>query len=110
MIYDRELELYILEGPTPLNGSARLHSTHLCAEREVFHKRYWEAVQAGYNITKMVELPGHIEPEGDVYVKLGDARWYRVEQLQRSFDTDGLPVTVLSLSRSDRRFDVLEKE
>ena len=110
MIYDRTLELYILDGPTPLNGSAKLYSTHLCGEQEVFHKRYWEAVQAGYNISSMAQIPGHVEPEGDVYARLDGVRWYRVEQLQRSYDENGLPVTVLSLSRSDRRLDILEKE
>lgn len=110
MIYDREVGVYTLEGPTPLNGAPVFFGEYFGAESEVFHKRYWEAVQAGYTITSMVQIPGHIEPEGDVYVKLDGKRWYRAEQIQRSYNEDGLPITVLSLSRSDRRFDVLEKE
>lgn len=110
MIYDQDVSIYILDGPTPLNGTPTLYGEYYGAEQEVFHKRYWEAVQAGYTITNMVQIPGHIEPEGDIYVKLGGERWYRVEQLQRSYDDNGLPVTVLSLSRSDRRFDILGKE
>lgn len=110
MIYDQEVGIYTLNGPTPLNASPVLYGEFYCGEQEVFHKRYWEAVQAGYTITSMVQLPGHIEPVGEIYAKLSGGRWYRVEQLQRSYDEDNLPVTVLSLSRSDRRFDVLEKE
>lgn len=110
MIYDRDIGVYTIEGPGPLNGFPKLYAECYCAEQEVFHKRYWEAVQAGYIITSMVQIPGHIEPEGDIYVRLSGERWYRVEQLQRSYDKNGLPVTVLSLSRSDRRFEILEKE
>ena len=110
MIYDKDVKVYTLDGPTPLNGIPVLYGEFFGAEQEVFHKRYWEAVQAGYTITSMVQLPEHIEPEGDIYVRLDSARWYRVEQLQRSYDENGLPISVLSLSRTDRRFDILEKE
>ena len=110
MIYDRLLGIYVLQGGNPLSAPVKLWGEYLCAEQEVFHRRYWEAVQAGYSITSMVQIPGHIEPDGELYARLDGARWYRVEQLQRSYDADSLPVTILSLSRTDRRFEILKKE
>lgn len=111
MIYDKSLSLYTLEGSTPLNGVLEPYGEFLCAEREVFHRRYWEAVQAGATIDAMVEMVGHLTAhEKEFYAELSDGNLYRVEQIQRSHDEHGLAVTVLSLSRSDRRFNILKKE
>lgn len=110
MIYDLELRLYRLEGGTPITGSLKKVDDYFYGEMEVYHKRYWEAVQAGDTIDTMAEIPEHLSGDGELYVKLADDNIYRVVQLQRSWDENRLPVSILSLSRDNRRLNILDKE
>lgn len=110
MICDLELKLYRLSGGTPLTGSLEHIGDYLYGEQEVFHKRYWEAVQAGDSIDTMAQIPLHIDKSSELYAKLADGNLYRVVQLQLSRDKNGLPVSILSLSRDNRRFNILDKE
>lgn len=107
MIYDRPLTVCKLPAGTPLQS--RLLPGEVCfyAPREVFHKRFWEAVQAGAQIDRMVEMPLHRDVEAGDYALLENGVVYRVEQAQFSADAEtGLPITVLSLSRTDGRFQI----
>lgn len=110
MICDRELSLFKLDPESPaLPGTLLLHSEHLAAPMEVFYRRYFEAMQAGQTIDCMVRIPGHLEAEGELYVLYGGL-FYRVEQLQLGADEHKLPCSTLSLSRTDRRFEIYKKE
>ena len=65
MIYDLELRLYRLEGGTPITGSLKKVDDYFYGEMEVYHKRYWEAVQAGDTIDTMAEIPEHLVDKED---------------------------------------------
>lgn len=107
MIYDRPLTLCTLPAGTPIQS--RLIPGEVCfySPREVFHKRFWESVQAGSQIDRMVEIPLHRQVEAGDYALLESGVVYRVEQAQFSADSEtGLPITVLSLRRTDGRLQV----
>ena len=105
MIYDRILTIYDLPSGTPLQRKLKYSATHYYAPREVYHKRYWESVQAGSRIDCLVEVPYGEEITATQYCVLDDGHVYRVEQAQHGFDVDGLPVTTLSLKRMEDNYD-----
>ena len=105
MIYDRALKICELTDGTPLSGELTPVSLHLYAQLEVFYKRYWEAIIAGTQIDTMVQIPGPTEIVAGQYCILEDNRVYKIEQAQHGLDGDNLPITVLSLHRSDLRYD-----
>lgn len=76
-----------------------------CAEQEVYHRRYWESVQAGSRIEKLVELPFHRPCDAGMFAKC-DGRLYSIEQAQFGKDKDGLPITTLSLKREEVPYDI----
>ena len=110
MIFDYELTLYRLVGGTPLQGELAELQRCLYSPMEVFSRRYWQAIQAGVQIDTMAALPFHFHGEGELFARLADERIYRVEQLQLGEDSNGLPLTTLSLSRTDRRFEILNDD
>ena len=76
-----------------------------CGELEVYHRRYWESVQAGSRIERLVELPFHRECDAGMYAKYRD-HLYSIEQAQFGKDKDGLPITTLSLKREEVPYDI----
>lgn len=109
MIYDLELTLYRQQG-RPMDLALNELGSYLYAEAEVYHRRYWEAVQAGQTIDTMAMLPEHLNEEGELYARLADGFIYRVVQEQRGWDENNLPFTTLSLSRESRRYEILNKD
>ena len=111
MIYDRMLILCRLDPTAPaVPGRLEELGDHYYAPMEVYHKRYFEALQAGVNVDTMVRIPDHVSPPGELYAIPEDGLVYRVVQLQTGWDENSLPVTTLSLSRTDRRFEIYKKE
>lgn len=106
MIYDRYLTVYDLAG-SPLSHQLTVNSAHFYAELEVYQRRYWESVQAGSRIDRMVRVPFGGDIMADQYVILEDGHVYRIEQAQHGSDDDGLPVTTLSLRRMEGNYDIL---
>lgn len=107
MIYDRPLTLCTLPEGTPLHSKLVPGEVCFYSPREVYHKRFWEAVQAGSTVDRMVELPLHRKVEAGDYALLESGVVYRIEQAQFSYDSEsGLPITVLSLRRTDGRLQV----
>ena len=49
MIYDKPIEILHLPNRigTPLQGKLEYSFTAFCGEKEVYHRRFWESVQAG---------------------------------------------------------------
>lgn len=108
MIYDKYIEILKLpeDVGTPLQGKLEPVFDAFCGELTVFHSRFWESVQAGSRIDIMVELPLHRkDADAEMYAKY-DGHIYRIEQAQYQTDKNGLPVTVLSLKRSEERYDI----
>lgn len=110
MIYDRALSHCMLSSGNPLDGKLQLQGVYLYGEMKVYHERYWESVQAGTSVDKLVALPMYQPIDTNDYCRLEDDRVYRVEQAQFQQDEFGLPQTVLSLHRTDLRYDLPGEE
>lgn len=108
MIYSIPIEILKLPDDvgTPLQGKLQPVFSAFCGEMTVFHSRFWEAVQAGSRIDVMVELPLHRKnADAGMYARY-EGHIYRIEQAQYQKDENQLPVTVLSLKRSEDQYDV----
>lgn len=107
MIYDVPIEILKLPDTvgTALQGKLSPVFSAYCAEKTVFHNRYWESVQAGSRVDRLVELPLHREADAGFFARFR-GHIYSVEQAQFEQDKDGLPVTVLSLMRTEGNYDI----
>ncbi len=109
MIFDRELTLCDLEKSGSLiYGELKPVRRLYYSRGEVYHRRYWEAVQAGSRIDLMAfcrRLPDD-DIKAHQYALVGN-HIYRVEQAQEISDPDdGLPLWLLSLRREETNYDV----
>lgn len=109
MIYDQPITILKLPDDvgTPLQGKLQKVAFAYCAEMEVYHRRYWESVQADSRIDLMVELPLPRKIDAGMYVKY-KGHIYSIEQAQFGTDEQGLKITTLSLKRSEVQYDIAE--
>ena len=107
MIYDKPIQILKLPDNvgTILRGKLETVFSAYCGQKEVYHRRYWESVQAGSRIDVMVELPLHREIDAGMYAKYKD-HIYSIEQAQFGEDDDGLPVTILSMKKAGDQYDI----
>ena len=107
MIYDTPVQLLKLPNTvgSPLQGKLQPVFLAYCGEMTVYHTRYWESVQAGSRIDTMVEIPLHRACDAGMFA-LFKEHIYSIEQAQFGHDVDGLPVTILSLKRSEVQYDI----
>ena len=107
MIYDTEIKILKLPDNvgTPLQGTLQPIFTAFCGEKEVYHKRFWESVQAGSHIDTLVELPLHRNVDAGMFAKY-KGHVYSIEQAQFGKDDNQLPITILSLKRSEVQYDI----
>ena len=106
MIYDAEITILKLPDNvgTPLQGKLQAVFAAFCGEKEVYHRRFWESVQAGSRIDTMVELPLHRDVDAGMYASF-KGHVYSIEQAQFGKDENLLPITTLSLKRSEVQYD-----
>lgn len=108
MIYDTPIQILKLPDNvgTPIQAKLEPVFCAFCGEMTVFHSRFWEAVQAGSRIDLMVELPLHRKgADAGRFARVG-CHIYSIEQAQYQKDANQLPVTVLSLKRSEDQYDI----
>ena len=107
MIYDTPIIIAKLPDNvgTPLQGKLQRLFGAFCGEKEVYHRRFWESVQAGSRVDLLVELPFHRAVDAGMYVKY-KSHIYSIEQAQFGKDKDGLPITTLSLKRMEGQYDI----
>ena len=107
MIYDIPVKVLRLPDTigTPLQGKLMVAFSAFCAETEVYHTRYWESVQAGSRIDTMIEIPLRRSCDAGMFA-LYKKHIYSIEQVQFGKDEDGLPITRLSLKRSEAQYDI----
>lgn len=108
MTYEKPIQfLRLPDGVgTPVQGKLKPMFKAYCRELTVFHSRFWEAVQAGSRIDLMVEIPLHRKAvDAGMFAKY-DGHIYSIEQVQFQKDSFHLPVTVLSLKRSEEQYDI----
>lgn len=108
MIYDKPIQILRLPDDvgTPIQGKLQSVFTAFCGEMTVYHSRFWEAVHAGSRIDTMVELPLHRKNvDAGMFAKY-EGHIYSIEQAQYPKDEIQLPVTVLSLKRSEAQYDI----
>lgn len=106
MIYDTPITVCKLRSGAaiPLPGTLEPAFSAYCGEKEVYHGRYWESVQAGSRIDTLVEIPLHREVDATMFAKFKN-HYYSIEHAQFTKDEDGLPVTILSLKRMGGQYD-----
>lgn len=109
MIYDTPITILKLPDNvgTPLQGRLEKVAYAYCAEMEVYHRRYWESVQAGSRIDAMVELPLPRAIDAGMFARY-KGHIYSVEQVQNGVDEMGLRITTLSLKRSEVQYDIAD--
>ena len=107
MIYDTPIIIAKLPDNvgTPLQGKLQRLCGAFCGEKEVYHRRFWESVQAGSRIDLLVELPFHRAVDAGMFARYKD-HVYSIEQAQFGKDADGLPITTLSLKRLEGQYDI----
>ena len=107
MIYDKKIVVAKLPDGVGIivQGNLELVFTALCGEKEVFHRRYWESVQAGSRIDVLVEIPLLRKVDAGMYACY-EGFTYEVVQAQFGKDEDGLPITTLSLKRLGAQYDI----
>lgn len=107
VIYDTPIEILKLPDTvgSPLQGTLNPVFSAYCGEKEVYHARFWESVQSGSRVDRLVELPLHRNADAGFFARFR-GHIYSIEQAQFSYDDDGLPVTVLSLMRAEGNYDV----
>lgn len=107
MIYDTPITVLKLpdNAGTPLQGPLQATFNAFCGEREVYHRRFWESVQAGSRIDTIVELPLHRKADAGMFAQYR-GHVYSIEQAQFGKDENGLPITTLSLKRTEDQYDI----
>ena len=107
MVYDKQITILVLPSNvgTPFQGKLQPTFHAYCRQMQVFHQRYWESVQAGSRIDAMVELPLHRDVTAGMFAMYQE-HVHSVEQAQFGQDPDGLPVTILSLKRTEDNYDI----
>ena len=105
-IYDRFVTIHDVIGGSVLGRRLAATGTGFyCARRKVGLTRYYTALQIGDQTDAMLELPGRV-PIRTTQIAVMDAEQYRILQVQHELDKDGLPVTVLSLSRLEELYEL----
>ena len=109
MIYDTPIIIAMLPDDvgTILQGKPQRLYGAFCGEKEVYHRRYWEAVQADSRIDRMVEMPLHRSVDAGMYAVYRN-QLYSIEQAQFGKDANALPITTLSLKRVEVPYDIKE--
>lgn len=107
MIYDTPITVLKLPDNvgTPLQGKLQATFVAFCGEKEVYHRRFWESVQAGSRVDLMVEVPLRRKVEAGMFAHFRGSI-YSIEQVQFGQDADGLPITTLSLKRAEEQYDI----
>lgn len=112
MIYDKILTIYtLLPARSPAVRRLAECSRHYYAERTVYASRFYAGKQAGAKLVRMVSMPRSIYDspiDADQYCVLDDGHVYRIDQAQREYDDDGLPVTTLSLAEPEGKYELLK--
>ena len=109
MIYDRILEVFDLDtASSPLARRLVLRAVHFCAPVTVYHRTYYESLQAGQTVDLMVRIPDPFgaPPAATQYAVPGDGHVYRITEVQAALDEDGRPVANISLHREETRYDL----
>lgn len=94
----------------PFSGRLTVQKKHFYGPLTVYHSRYWESVQAGARIAKMIQINLHYGQYADAYALLPDGALYRIAEAQETTDEHGLPVTNLSLERWDRSYELAKPD
>lgn len=110
MIYDRVVTIYDVAGGSVLGRKlVTPGSAYYCARRTVGLTRYYTALQIGDQTDDVLELPGRDDIVTTQIAVFNDHQ-HRILQVQHETDKDGLPITVLSLSRMEELYDLDETE
>lgn len=106
MIYDRVVTVHDVTGGGVLGRRLSAAGTsYYCARQTVGIRRYYTALQIGDQTDDVVELPGVCDIRA-TQIAIFEGHQHRILQVQHATDKDGLPVTVLSLSRLEDLYEL----
>ena len=106
MIYDRVLTIYELYGESSaLRRRLVRGQDYAYGEKAVYGSRFYEAMQTGARLDRMVEL-WRADIHADQYAVLDDGDVYRVVQAQHGTNRDGLAITTQTLRREESEYDI----
>ncbi|NCB51350.1 MAG: hypothetical protein EOM54_05650 [Clostridia bacterium] len=112
MIYDRTLTIYSLSAAgSPLGRRLTDGTSYYYGELEIYTSRFLLWNQSGEKIHMMVELPrveGEARIRAEMYCIPEDGQVYRIIEARYGYDSDGLPITTLSLQLTEGKYDILE--
>ena len=112
MIYDRVLTICTLDNAaSALSRRLTAPVEYYYAEKEVYYARYVSNLQVGARVSMMVELSRAENAEritDEQYCIPEDGKVYRIIQAQYGEDADGLPITTLSLQRTEGKYELFK--
>ena len=108
MIYDRGPATVYQQSGDPVDDQIAEYGSCYYAELQVYHSRFWESVQAGDRIDRMIQIPFGDDITADMFVKPEDGHIYRINQAQPGDDDNGLPSCILSLHREEANYDIIQ--
>lgn len=104
--YPIPVAICTLAAGTPIQGKLTQVLRAYCRDKTVYHSRFWESYQAGAEIQRMVELPLHRRCAEAARFAVIEGHVYEILQAQFEADPHGMPITTLSLRRSEANYDV----
>lgn len=110
MLADGVLRLYQLEntataGLMPVEQLALYGGDHFYADRVIGYGRQYAAKGVDQRVDRLVRI-WDTPVEIGMYAILDDAEQYRIDNVQRLRDDEGLKVVDLTLSRLEENYDV----
>jgi len=107
MIYDRVLQIAGLgSGSSPLDRKLSVKSAHYCAELSIYESTAIQWAAAGKRLDAMLQTPRLGVIDANDYAIYG-GHVYAIRSLRNDRDEDGRETYVLSLSREEARYDIL---
>lgn len=110
--YDRILTVYRLStGKSPLTRRLESPVEHYYRELDVYGSRYAQGKQVGETIVMLVAIPRadcDSRVAADMYCVPEDGKVYRIYQAAHGFDANGQPITTLSLSLPEGKYELLK--
>lgn len=110
--YDRVLTIYRLgAGKSPLLRRLESPVEYYYRELDVYSSRYLQGKQVSETIAMLAAIPRadcDQRVTADMYCVPEDGKVYRVYQASHGFDANGQPITTLTLSATEGKYELLQ--
>lgn len=93
-------------GAFPVRKLESVKATECFERRTVGLTRYYAAKQANVTVDMVIRIWRNEAISTQDMAKIGE-QFFKIQQVQHSLDKDEMPVTDLTLERTDERFDTI---